>query len=123
MNYHGVVRSPRRMAVERKFVVVTYDGRLPILPCVVCGQPIPLRISPDRIPGVAAYVRDNAIVLELLRTGATRLIRPPAVGPVFARLTRVGLFYGYSLGGGAHPGRVVLVPLAALYAAGRRLDR
>ena len=29
VNYDGVVRSPRRMAVERKFVVVTYDGPLP----------------------------------------------------------------------------------------------
>lgn len=124
VTYHGVVRSPRRMAVERKFVVVTYEGSLPNLPCVICGQPIPLRSSPDRVPGVAvAYVRDNAIVVKLIRTGTTRLIRPPAVGPVFARLTRAGLFYGYSLGGGAYPGRVAFVPLASLYAAGRRSDR
>lgn len=124
VTYHGVVRSPRRMAVQRKFVVVTYDGSLPNLPCVVCGQPIPLRSSPDRVPGVAvAYVGDNAIVVKLIRTGTTRLIRPPAVGPVFARLTRAGLFYGYSLGGGAYPGRVAFVPLASLYAAGRRSDR
>jgi hypothetical protein len=112
------------MAVERKFVVVTYEGSLPNLPCVICGQPIPLRSSPDRVPGVAvAYVRDNAIVVKLIRTGTTRLIRPPAVGPVFARLTRAGLFYGYSLGVGAYPGRVAFVPLASLYAAGRRSDR
>jgi hypothetical protein len=112
------------MAVERKFVVVTYDGPLPKLPCVVCGQPNPSRARPDRVPRVAAaYVTGNTIVLKLVRTGTTRLIRLPGVGPVFARLTRAGLFYGYSLGGGEYPGRVAFVPLASLYAAGRRSDR
>lgn len=124
VNYEGVVRSPRRMAVERKFVVLTYDGPLPKLPCAVCGQPNPSRGRPDRVPGVAAaYVSGNTIVLKLIRTGTTRPIRPPGVGPVFARLTRAGLFYGYSLGGGEYPGRVAFVPLASLYAAGRRSDR
>jgi hypothetical protein len=104
---------------------LTYDGPLPTLPCVVCGQPAPSRSRPDRLPGVAtAYVRGRTIVVELLRGGTTRLIRPPAVGPVFARLTRAGLFYGYSLGGGAYPGRVAFVPLAGLpYAGGRGSDR
>ena len=115
VNNSGVVRSPRRMAVERTLVVVTYDIPPPDLPCVVCRQPSPSRGRPDRVAGIAiVYVRGKTIVLKLVRTGTTRLIRPPAVGPVFARLTRAGLFYGYSLGGGAYPGRVVFVPLPAL---------
>jgi hypothetical protein len=125
VTYDGIVRGSRRMAVERKLVVLTFDGPVPKLPCVVCGQPNPSRRRPDRVPGVAAaYVRGQTIVVKLLRTGTTRLIRPPAVGPVFARLTRAGLFYGYSLGGGAYPGRVAFVPLAGLrYAGSRSSDR
>ena len=60
VDFEGVVHSPRRMAVERKLVVVSYDGPPPTLPCVVCRQPNPSRGRPDRVPGVAAaYVHRN----------------------------------------------------------------
>jgi Tol biopolymer transport system component len=115
VDYAGVLRSPRRLRVRPSFVSVGYEGRPPKLPCVVCGRPAPTRRKPDVVPGrVATFVRGRTVIVRLLRTKTIHILRPPGFGQVLARLTPAGLFYGYSLGGGAYPGRVVFVPLGTL---------
>lgn len=115
VGYEGLLRRPGRLEVERTLLTVPYEGPAPKLPCVVCPTPNPTSHRPDVVREHAAvFVRGRTIVIRLLRTRATRRLHPPGVGRVLARLTRAGLFYGYSLAGGSYPGRVVFVPLDAL---------
>lgn len=113
--YEGALRRPGLLEVSSRIVSVFYNGPPPRLRCVVCPSADPTRRSPDVVRGHAAvYVRSGAVVVRLLRTGTDHVLRPRAIGPVFARLTRAGLFYAYSLEGGPYPGRVVFVPLGEL---------
>jgi Tol biopolymer transport system component len=112
--YEGVLRHPGTLAVDSRFLSVPYDGPPPKLPCVVCPEPNPTRGNPDVVAGRArVYVRRDVVVVHV-HGAPERVLRPPGIGPVYARLTRVGLFYAYSLAGGAYPGRVRFVPLGEL---------
>ena len=116
VSYAGQLLAPTRLRVREKLITIFFDvGHRPSLPCVVCGRPNPTSRMPDVVPGhVAMYVRRRTIYLRLQQTRSVKVLRPPGVGRVLARLTHVGLFYAFNLEAGSYPGRVAFIPLATL---------